>query len=880
MKDPANNYVLEYESPANFPLRLSLSQDHWGYFNGANSNTTVFPNLSDPKYAAPQEIANYSGGAYKEIAETYVRTGLLTRINYPTKGYSAFTYEPNTYSGTVTVPPVTASASVEATSGPGQYGVVGTPVNFGPINMDQQAELSFGRDLDVCSSGTGTGTCSIEDLNNPGIEIFSINFSSTGKANVALQNGHSYKLKIRIDRPCMYASASIIYYQGTPSTQQANIITGGVRIQKVIAVDGISATPLTTHYYYGKKESYNISTGEKAVMPSYLSINHNRVSCPAGNSVDLISYEVSSNSINALYNSMGTNTTGYNFVTVSNGGDNFENGGEEHEFILDNDAPANNLLGDFSPAAPWTNIGFANGKEKKVTTFKKSGSTITVLKTQTSTYTQDARYHKETYGYVVQKKYTNPYASSAIYTCSAAACNASYTYYECTKNHDITIGNELFHREHKWGTVFGIQNAICLLPDANNVKKTIYDKCYGLSTTTTFTNPNSIENLNITEYKYNSDWEYLSSVVTTVYDLNGANPITTTQNFFYDNPVHMQLSRTETNNGGSILKEKTYYPDDVTSVSSLPDGDLQPDEFNNIVLLNRDNQYRINTPVQQESYMGTAKRNTVRTIYKPSGSLLLPYIIRTLRGTNAAGNSFRDKVYYSNYDTKGNILEASLTNDVYTSYIWGYNGTYPVAVVKNARPNEIFFDSFEEGTGWDNHLTAYDATRSHTGKYSGRIDRPTATEYYTFPVNWLNIPSGKVVKYHYSVWVYSTGPTADLYLFTKGPNTVDNTNTFVTTSLTNKWVLLEGDYDVPAGANQLILRLDNNGGGSVWFDDVRLHPSAAQMSSFTFQPLVGITSETLPNQQITKYEYDAYNRLKLTRNGDNAILQRYQYKFK
>lgn len=143
-------------------------------------------------------------------------------------------------------------------------------------------------------------------------------------------------------------------------------------------------------------------------------------------------------------------------------------------------------------------------------------------------------------------------------------------------------------------------------------------------------------------------------------------------------------------------------------------------------------------------------------------------------------------------------------------------------------------------------------------------------------------PTGKFIKYKYSCWVYSTGPSVDLFFFMKKPNETGyfTAVTNVTTSVTNKWVYLEGEYDVADNITQLNIRLDNNGGGSVWFDDVRLYPAVAQMSTFTFQPLIGITSETLPNQQTKKYEYDAYNRLKLIRNGDNAILQRSQYKFK
>lgn len=885
MKDPNNNHVLEYDDATNFPARLSYSQDHWGYFNGV-SNSVIFPNLSDPKYAAPTVIASYNGGANKEIGTTYVAKGLLKRINYPTKGYSEFTYEPNTYSGTTVVYPPPVIANISVTSGAGQYGVEATPVTFGPVNMDQNAEITFGLTVDACSSGSPVAIFNIEDANNPNVSIFSKNFSAPGVANFALLAGHSYKIKIKATRPCMSASAAVKYYQGNASTQQVNIITGGVRVQKVTDNDGISATAKVTRYYYGKKESTGVSTGEQGLMPFYLSVSHNRNPCTIGE-VDLISYEVSSNSVNALYNSMGTNTTGYNFVTISNGGELFENGGEEHEFILDSDAPAKCLQGDFISSAPWTNIGFANGKEKSMTIFKKISGTITVLKKQSNTYTQDPTpsAHKEVYGFVVQKKYTTAYTTPVTYTCTAEDAVRTYIHYECLTDHNIIYNNshDTIHRDHSWGVSYFSQGAICILPDAINYKITVDDSCKGQVGGQKI-NPNAIENLNITEYKYNSNWEYLSSTTNIDYDLNGANPVTTTKTFFYDNPSHMQLTRTETTAGGTIQKEKMYYPDDVTTVTSLPGGDLQPAELSAITLLNKDNQYRINTPVQTESYLGTIKRNTVRTIYQTYNGLTLPSAVKTLKGDASSTNVLRDRVYYNAYDAKGNVVEALQTNDIFTSYLWGYNGLVPIAVAKNARANEIFFNGFEESNGWDG-ITAYDATNSHTGKYSGRIDKPTAGELTAMSTNTVIIPKrpvGKTVKYKYSCWAYSNGPSVDLFLFMKKPNEAAY-YTFVTkafTLVTNKWVYLEGEYDVADSITQLNIRIDNNGGGSVWFDDVRLHPSAAQMSTYTFQPLIGVTSATLPNQQLTKYEYDAYNRLKLIRNGDNAILQRSQYKFK
>jgi hypothetical protein len=914
MKDPNNNYTFTYDDQVSVPARLSPSQDHWGYFNNA-PNINYFPNVLDPKYMAPDVITTYflqnsNKGANKDINSNFTSKGMLTRVTYPTKGYSHFTYEANTYRGIRTdMPPqVSLDANVEA-----GYGNLSHPTDSKSstaVNFDQEARIY----LNI--GGSGDPQCPTPPDPIHTVSRFTITdltagggpsvYQKTSSGNTSLGNtfilyfgsnynlcyvhltaGHAYKITIEAMHQCVSSSVSLQFYQGAKTQVPANLITGGLRVRKVETNDGINAASQTTFYYYGKKETPDVSTGEEAVAPSYVTTLNTMIDCPP-NQQPSYSYEVSSNSLNSLYNSIGTNSPAYQFVTVSMGGDNFQNGGEEHEFILDQDAPANNIKGDYILSAPWTNIGFANGKEKTVNTFKKSGAVITLVKKVSNTYVLDPRYHQEVYGFVVQKKYNTQYTVPVSYTCTGEF-NISYDYYKCTTNHDITnpVNGDVYHVGHNWGILPWWSDWKCIAPGANNVLVVIPDQCFGQPDPTVLTNPSSLDNLNISQYITNSDWEYLSSTSTTDYDLSGANPITTTKNLFYDNPVHLQLTRTETTAGGNVIKEKMYYPDDVTTVSSLPGGDLQGGELITITSLNRNNQYRINTPVQIETYQGNFKRKTVRTIYQTYNGLILPSIVKTLTGEASSTNVLRDNVYYYNYDAKGNILEAAQVNDVSTSYLWGYNGLYPIAVAKNAKANEILFSGFEEAGGWVPDVTAYDATRSYSGKYSGRIDNATATEKYCHSKDVAINTNGNTVRYKYSAWVYSTGPVVDLFFLMRDaacmalqPPCYASVATHVTTNQISKWVYLEGEYDVPANTVLLNVRIDNNGNGTVWFDDVRLHPSAAQMSTYTFQPLTGITSETLPNQQVKKYEYDFYNRLKLTRNGDNAILQRFQYKFK
>jgi hypothetical protein len=55
--------------------------------------------------------------------------------------------------------------------------------------------------------------------------------------------------------------------------------------------------------------------------------------------------------------------------------------------------------------------------------------------------------------------------------------------------------------------------------------------------------------------------------------------------------------------------------------------------------------------------------------------------------------------------------------------------------------------------------------------------------------------------------------------------------------------------------------------------------SGAFVTSYTYRPLVGITSETDVNNKSVYYEYDGYNRLALMRDKDNNIIKKICYNF-
>jgi RHS repeat-associated protein len=90
--------VAEVKNPHTFvyhttqlPTPTSNSIDHWGFYNGVGNASLI------PSYSSGCNQPTYPGGnADRETNPNEVKAGVMTRINYPTGGYSVFNYEANT----------------------------------------------------------------------------------------------------------------------------------------------------------------------------------------------------------------------------------------------------------------------------------------------------------------------------------------------------------------------------------------------------------------------------------------------------------------------------------------------------------------------------------------------------------------------------------------------------------------------------------------------------------------------------------------------------------------------------------------------------------------------------------------------------------------
>jgi YD repeat-containing protein len=230
-------------------------------------------------------------------------------------------------------------------------------------------------------------------------------------------------------------------------------------------------------------------------------------------------------------------------------------------------------------------------------------------------------------------------------------------------------------------------------------------------------------------------------------------------------------------------------------------------------------------------------------------------------GTINAGALLFDPKYesinsYNVYDSKGNILEIQKVNDYRSSYLWDYNAALPVAEVKNASSDHVAYTSFEaDGTGyWTISSALRETTAAITGKRSFSISNAGITG---ITKSGLNTTQEYIVSY------WSQNVTA--YTVTGTLNAPVKERSF------NGWSYYEHRIK---GLGSVKIT------GSGLIDELRLYPADAQMSTYTYEPLIGTTNQCSVNNQIVYYEYDSFGRLKVIRDQDGKILKQYDYQYK
>jgi len=855
------------------PPRGSKQVDHWGYFNAAKGNDQL--NTLIPSYRQPYPPYAISSGADREPNPEYVIAGLLAKIDYPTGGYTAFNYEINTYipkDNQIKEMPsasnITASAQGTDNIVPDFHGTANSiPHCLDIISIEDKCETDPNYDMAYFTAPEGLSFVQIE-IKISGIPSNLSKQYNTPFARVAIKNGttgnfeylysanenkdYSEVIRFYPDPETTYilsaeafyqdeirASVYIRYFMFDTSSSYAG---PGARIKKMLSFDGGKES--VREYSYPDNNSNWKSSGTLYVKPLYYfaTVTKDYVNCLAG--YPLVSVQTFREAgikgvLNAIFDEKKSfsNVSGifwidYFFAEILEQGEEAQCTCPLKSMCINHYHSANNLTLGAVEGSP---LGYAHVIEK----IGENGS-----------------FGRNDYTY---SQYPNPVNYGFPFTPANT--------YEWGRGNLI---KEVNYENFKGTLIKRKETSNTYTIDKRNgyeitgfkVGRIINHNGFYCEQNPLFTGTYLQERTVIS-----SKWIYLSESVTKMYD--EANPslfMESKTRYYYDNPNHAQISRIEeglSDGRTSIMKIK-YAPDfnnadktdpyayAISEMKNTKHMHSQPIE--NLKLIRNINNVEQVIGGELYLYAGISpdiyKIKEVYNLHLKSPEVI-PNTCEISNNQLIKNSHYKREAELLSYDSRGNIESYSGKDNIPISCIWGYDQSLPVAQVFNASNNEIAYAGFEskDQGKWNYTYSGITSQKAVSGKSCYSLS--------SGQINKTDLPSG---NYILSFW---TDGSANISGFTS--------NTPLTRNGNAGWVFYQ--YEI-SGSGTLTLS------GSSLIDDLCLYPADATITCYTYDSGKGMTSAADQNQINTFYEYDDLGRLKIIRDKDLNIINRYIYNYK
>lgn len=394
-----SNYAMTYYNPSGLPAFDSFAQDHWGYYNGATTNddNNQFVPKNNVLLDVPTTLHFGLDGADREPNAQYAKVGMLESIKHPSGKTVYYEYEGHVVEDVIKSAgtPTILSRGLTAPSGAGNKDYQFLSYYDQTITLDIDVQGTPG----VGSSGTLKVRDELSESYLPGLSNY--NIEASGEVSFSAAQGVYYKLELIANST---NNVEVTFSQKEPTIVEStgSVTIGGVRLKVVTALDGSSGRESSTRYYYGPKESYTVSSGVTYEKYPYRSYYSNTTLTQEGEECEYLI--LSSHSKNLLHKS-GNEGVQYEYVTVSQGGDNFENGGYQMEYNIGTQSAPEVISGNPIQDSPWSNDNWNRGLLKSRETFKKEEGSWKVLKRDTTQYDLKAEHSKVIPAYVIRKRF-------------------------------------------------------------------------------------------------------------------------------------------------------------------------------------------------------------------------------------------------------------------------------------------------------------------------------------------------------------------------------------------------------------------------------------------------------------------------------------------
>lgn len=859
-----NPYKFNYVgwNPINQPSKQCLARDHWGFYNGKSNNISLIPSVTPVNTSDYIQGVVGAPGPERNTDTSYARVFSLSSIEYPTGGSTEFQMESNDYDlGLSEVNDHTILSHVESStpeeSSTGYDGFNHRMYSDSVIDMSNEYYRPDGY-----GSGTGTPVSitvtvrmqnsggTLYRLNNYDLLYFSF-IDSNGNTRLTKDLGTLSICNQNTTLACLAKNGSVYSYTYTNLYLPPDRYT--VRMFMSHIFDTTVADFLVDVHWLGNttggvipETGYNYTYGFAGGLRVKRIIDHDGIS-PANDHVKRYVYHYTNPVSNAEY-SYGRRMSRPQYFYFEWVGNSFSETDEGLTITYTNytshlfrSADSDNPLNGSASGSP---VGY-----DQVTVL--DGENGENGKSVYSYYNQPDLIYDFTYNDLLPHR---PPANSA----TSFPLNGSLLHQV-----DYANVNGPFYKKKE------ITNEYTDLPVKQNILYGVESRA-PLGDYTFAPAPSNCSNILLFYPAISSQWNTLL-----VHDEKLYNGLTDTVNYlenriqyYYDNPAHfLPTRRVSTNSKGETVTTFTRYPLDYSTSAS-------GDAFNaGINKLNA--AHVVDIPVetyeQHSPADGAASYVSRGGLSSYASNLPKPNLLYRLEipapyssyspaaisnGTSVLDANYKPYIYIDQYDNNGNVLQQGKANDMKHTYIYDYNNSLPIADVSNASVNEVSYTSFEaDGTGgWTIENPAKQSGGITGGNYclaAGAVSKSGLSSGNTYIVSYwttnstpFNIPGtvtgypvkGKAVSINIGTWTYFEHKVT-------GQGTIQ--------------------FNVASP-----------------IDELRLYPASAQMSTYTFQPLTGITSQCDVGNRVSYYDYDGLGRLQDVKDQDGNVIKTIDYHYK
>lgn len=654
--NPANSGVHEIVYNAiNFPSRSGglHTSDYWGYYNnkgmGLIAKKTIQRssiNLSADGESSWQDYEIYVGDADRSVDESVNQAEMISKLIYPTKGYTTFEFETNKYLNRELISPDEAKGYGGLIYGQGSSKKSEKIYNFtfeavGTIIKKPNIQIKFGPPTPPNGFGDSPYTqyVMLTDLTENRV-IFTQyhnsnpNLPLTVTKDLDLVQGHQYELTLTVYGVSTYVNGEMTSIIDALVSWKSNIneygdvkrSAGGLRIKKLENFDAGSTMTSSEEYIYGKDGN---DVGKRLFHPSIFLKDYQdfkyytffqRFSGTGSSPTETGRFWERKYFGVSEYSSIGLNGSPifYDYVTkITHSANSDEKIKEVRQY-------------QFNDQKTFEEIEFLNAKNYGSYVYFLNNP---VLKGELSFNSQDKLVKSKLFDYKYFKEdvYTPALVfEQNIFVDPSSPVSGGYQLsYNVLADFRVTgssIRRDLFLPILDQEKIYFYKNDV-LADSTSVVKNTDYNSVYNLE------------------------------------------------------PSEIKISRSN----GQQRITKFKYPDDITS-TTLNGGNLNTVQLQSIQALNKNNEHRVLELVQIEEYTNISSLISIdRNLYSNlQGKARLNKVLNKYSSPN-----FAEKINISNYDSYGNPLEIKRDEGINVVYVWGYNGKYPILDIKNTTYAEV-----------------------------------------------------------------------------------------------------------------------------------------------------------------------------------------------